>query len=141
MNARPVTNLASLRSNLTGRFTAAIREAGMVVPRRISMGVFALLRDMAAGDGVMPVDVSTSTRRYGALGMATAAGWAGYVAPMRHYRLTPTGRAVLREATEKGLMATLRELEERLEEAARDLAEDEPGRAGVPASLQGGTEN
>jgi hypothetical protein len=60
---------------------------------------------------------------------------------MRHYRLTPTGRAVLREATEKGLMATLRELEERLEEAARELAEDEPGRAGVPASLQGGTEN
>jgi hypothetical protein len=126
MNTRPVTNLKSLRSNVGGQFAVAIRESGMVVPKGISMGAFALLREMAAQDGIMPAATTTCAARAGAvcqpakaMGIVIKAGWAGYVAPMKHYRLTPTGHAVLREATEKGLMATLRELEERLEEAAR----------------------
>lgn len=130
MNTRPVTNLKSYRANLGGQFALMIREAGMVVPKGISMGAFALLRDMAAQDGIMPAATTTCAARAGAvcqpakaMGIVIKAGWAGYVAPMKHYRLTPKGHAVLREATEKGLIRTLEQFERQLEQAAKAQAE------------------
>lgn len=117
---------ASLRSNTGGRFAALLVASGLRVPKGISMGAMALIRDMAAAGGTMTAATTTCAARPGAvcqpataMGIIIKHGYARFVPAMKHYELTAEGRELLASAEAKGVMRKLAELEAMLRACAQ----------------------
>lgn len=111
-------SFASLRSNTGGRFVLLLQEAGIQVPKGISMSAIALIRDMAAAGGTMTAATTTCAARPGAvcqpakaMGIIIKHGYAQFVPAMKHYELTAEGRALLQAVEAKGLTQKLAEFE------------------------------